>query len=98
LTRGLAGSGESSSDDEEAGSLDEEWLTGTDVRAAEEADALAEWGAGAMAANPAEPIPVVEETTARLALVDLGAGCFPSNFSFISKLFMWTSARAAQRP
>lgn len=32
---------------------------------------LSEWGVGAMAANPGEQIPEVEEETSRLAVLDL---------------------------
>lgn len=32
---------------------------------------LAEWGIGAMAGNPDEPVPEVQEETSRLAVLDL---------------------------
>ena len=77
--RGLAGSdsSEDESDDDEEEDEKEEVNINTDVAAGldvdeeTEAAAIAEFGIGAMAANPREQIPLLPDATTRLACVDL---------------------------
>jgi hypothetical protein len=51
--------------------LSEQQQTDKRPRAAQEEEDLGAWGAGALAANPAEAVPVAAADSARLAVVDL---------------------------
>ena len=58
---------EASSSEESSGEAEPDDGDGADDPAA----LAAEWGVGALAANPAEPVPLVPDATSRLAIVDL---------------------------
>jgi hypothetical protein len=69
--RGLVGP-DTSSSEEESEEENEDKEDEEEERLAEELDVAAkEWGVGALAANPLEPIPLLPDATARLACVDL---------------------------